>query len=443
MARVVQRKSSPPYLLIVFVMLFVAATALAVIFRNQLSKQTEARQTVSNSLKDARDELDNRDNKVIPGLVRAITGQAVNANVAEKAAQEAVLAPSAQAFANDGLANVVKGLDGKVSGLEQDKMRLQSLIDAEKAKLAAKDTSIKTMKAQADARQAALAKERDALQKQLTTAVAAKDKQMAQAIAEQRDLVAQRDKQVSLLAQQKNDVQQQITNRDGVIATLKAEIRRLKPTIDAGNPLGKIDGIVAKVLPEQGLCYISLGRKDGVRRGLPFAVYPARAVITEKDVVKAKIIVVSVYENTSECRIIESKREDPVVESDLIANLAFDTSRTYKFVVEGDFDLYASGRPDPLGNSRIAKMIQQWGAKVVDAVNVDTDFVIMGSEPILPPKPASDAPPQEWEIYRLELKKYKRYHQVREEARKWHVQILNTTRFLAYSGVVPKSGIVE
>ena len=309
--------------------------------------------------------------------------------------------------------------------------------------LAARNDTIKKMETQYTAQQQADAGKIGELQRQVTAAVKAKEDQMKDAVAEARKQVDDRDKRIMLQAQEISDQQKETTKLKTIIAILKQQIRDLKRPTEAGDPLAKADGKIAKVLPEQGLCYINLGRKDGVQRGLPFAVYPARAVITEKGAAKARIIVVSVHENTSECRIVLGRREDPVTEGDLIANLAFDTTRVYKFVVEGGFDLYGRGRPDPLGNSRIKQMIQQWGAKIVDTVTVDTDFVVMGAEPVTPPKPAADAPAQEWEVYRQEMKKYQHFRDVREAAGRLHVQILNTTRFLAYSGVVPKTGVVE
>ena len=87
-------------------------------------------------------------------------------------------------------------------------------------------------------------------------------------------------------------------------------------------------------------------------------------------------------------------------------------------------------RRDEPGNSG-------WGAKVAETVTVDTDFVVMGSEPATPPKPKADAPPQEWELYRQEMKKYQRYRDVRDAAKRLHVPILNTTRFIAFSGFAP------
>ncbi len=438
MARVVQRRSAPPYLLIVVVMLFVAATALAAIFYNKYSGEAEKRRTAKARLDEVQKKLTVCESKDVPALVQKITGRRATKDVAVQEADQALKATHAEEFANAGMAEAIKGLSKKVDDKQKRIDELEGNEARHKDAMAQKDKDLQKLRAQYRQKQQEDAAALKGADDKRVQAVAAKDQQLQQAVADKDKIIAKKDQQITVLAKDIEDLRRELTKRQAIIAQQIQEIHDLKePTGRPGDPLPKPDGKIAKVVPEQNLCYVDLGRKDGIRRGLPFSVYSARTGVTEKGVGKAKIVVISVGEITSECRIVESVPEDPIVEGDLVANLAYDSSRIHKFVVEGDFDLYGRGRADPLGNARVRRMIESWGAKVAPTVTVDTDFVVMGTEPATPPKPAADAPAVEWERYRQEMKKYQRYREVREAAKRLNVTILNTTRFLAFSGFAP------
>ncbi len=444
MARVVQRRTSPPYLLILFVMLFLTATVLTFVFYNKYSKEAERRRAAEDEARDAQTRLRKCENEDVQPLVKVMLMQPAAAGAtagAVSAAEDALQLKYAQKHSG-GLVAAVRGMNEdirqlrevEITGLNQ---QIASNNAKHQAELDKKDKLIRDLEAKRAENEAALKKAAADLAK----AVADEENQMTKAVADKDAIIAERNKQIQLQNQTIEDLKREITKRDGVIAQQKhriAELTGRRTPETASRP----DGKVVKYVPEQALVYLSLGRKDGVRLGLPFAVHSSQAPVTEKTL-KARVVVTNVLENTCECRVMEQLPDDPILEGDPVVNLAFDAGRVHKFVVEGEFDLQGKGRPDPLANSRIRGLIQKWGGQVVDSVTIDTDYIVMGAEPQAPSKPAADAPAHEWELYRQALAKYERYDKVRALAREYNVEILNTTRFLAFSGYAPRPGVIE
>ncbi len=144
------------------------------------------------------------------------------------------------------------------------------------------------------------------------------------------------------------------------------------------------DGTVLKVNAAEGVVYIGLGREDGVRSGMPFSVYSRSGGIPDDGKGKAGIEVVNVFESTSECRVTQRERGEPILEGDLVANPVFDPSRKFTFAVAGDFDLDFDGRIEDAGGQDVARLIRAWGGQVVERVDTRTDFLVLGAAPPMP-----------------------------------------------------------
>ena len=82
-------------------------------------------------------------------------------------------------------------------------------------------------------------------------------------------------------------------------------------------------------------------------------------------------------------------------------------------------------------------MIQRFGGKVAEELDVQTDYLVLGAEPAPPVKPKEEAPQPVWETYREQLKVYERYLNIKKMAEDLNVPILNTNRFLDFVGFVP------
>ena len=120
-----------------------------------------------------------------------------------------------------------------------------------------------------------------------------------------------------------------------------------------------------------------------------------------------------------------------------MANLAFDPTRTYTFAVEGDFDLYGTGKPTADGAAQAKAIIIRFGGKITDQIDLDTDFVVLGAKPAAPPKPSETARAHDCQIYQQQLAIANRYDEVKNLAESMHIPVLNTNKFLAYIGYAP------
>lgn len=170
------------------------------------------------------------------------------------------------------------------------------------------------------------------------------------------------------------------------------------------------DGKVLTAVPGDDVVYINLGRQHALTLGLRFAVYSARTGIPEDGRAKAQIEVVSISDNSAECRIVHVVGNEVILEEDLIANPVYDPDRPLSFVVLGEFDLNHDGLPDREGAATLESLIVDWGGKVFAELNPLTDFVVLGAAP-RPPKstgegadqgsPTASADPRQkaWTLY--------------------------------------------
>jgi aspartate-semialdehyde dehydrogenase len=109
----------------------------------------------------------------------------------------------------------------------------------------------------------------------------------------------------------------------------------------------------------------------------------------------------------------------------------------YTFVVEGEFDLYGTGRATPEGTKDAKVLIRRYGGRVIDQIGMDTDFIVIGSEPTRQQQPAETASAQEWKAYREQLKVYERFNEIKLLAESMQIPILNPNKFLAFIGYAP------
>ena len=347
----------------------------------------------------------------------------------------------------DNLINAVKALTDQVvrlSAANQDvknqlqaaQQQTQQVIASNKAELEAKDKLIadanaKAEQAVADAKKA----QDDATQKNtdLQTSANADLKKTQDANAALTAQMQAKDKQ-QLLALQKADA--------GIKGKLKiSRINTNEPIIQ--HP----DGNIIRVT-ENNTCFINLGERQHVSKGLTFEVYDKTKGIpplgdgladTGLPVGKASIEVFSVGPDTSECRIIKVQPGQTIIIGDLISNLIYDPTVRYNFVVYGDFDLSGSGISSPTDAEIVKRLITQWGGKVQDHVDVDTDFVVMGTEPAVPPV-ADPNDPSGVLKHQQAVEKHQKYEAVITAAGEFSVPVMNQNRFLYFIGYYDQAG---
>jgi hypothetical protein len=201
------------------------------------------------------------------------------------------------------------------------------------------------------------------------------------------------------------------------------------------------DGQIVR-LPGNNLCFINLGSGDQIMPGLTFEVFdksegiPPPGDPSNDDnlpIGKASIEVIRVGDTTSECRITRLPIGSTINQGDLIANLVYDKNTKYNFVVYGNFDLDQNGVPKPGDADIIKRLITQWGGNVVSQINVDTDFVVLGKEPVIPDRPKEDEPIAKAK-YDAAVQESEAYADISAKARAYRIPILNQNRFLYLVG---------
>jgi hypothetical protein len=449
MARVIQqRKSGPPYLLILFVFLFLVVTVLAVLFYLDGDKIKKHDEDLSKTYRAmAGSAADNPKIQEMLAEARKPDGVPVIAQMDQKLDRLTQLITGDPKGDAEGKAQDAFKRMGDQTGLALQVGKDFAKFEQMTAQLKAKDDEIAAIKKDLDAKGkelAALDQSSTAKQAELNKTIDARVKELAEVRAEREKAVAQltadRDRDVKALNQTVAQQNDKIIRLEGENAKYKDRIAILEnrkrgptdePELDR-QPQGK-------VLQASGTdaAYIDLGTDSRVRAGMSFAVYPATGITKDANDWKAKILVTSVGDKFSTCRVTTlADKNAPVAAGDVVFNAAFDRTRTYKFVVVGLFDLYKTRRPDLQGAEEVKALIQRFSGVVENEVGTDTDYVVFGDEPSAPkPVEGAVAPPILPEVEKARLQ----YADARKKAADARIPTLNTNRFLQLTGFDPSA----
>ncbi len=249
------------------------------------------------------------------------------------------------------------------------------------------------------------------------------------------------DQQQAALAQVA-DAQRQLTAAQTRLKTVEDHLANRRPQV-VNAAVRIADGQLIRV-PGSGVCYINLGYGTGVTNGLTFEVYdkisgvpPIPPNVTGDEqlpVGKASIEIIHVGDNSSECRIVHTEPGAVLTEGDPIENLVYDAHQKYQFNVFGNFDLANTGRPNPADAEVVKRLVTQWGGKLTDKVSPDTDFLVLGMEPVLPEFAKDDLTPENQDKLQKAQEALDQYQEVSKDAKDLHIPILNQNRFLYYVG---------
>jgi hypothetical protein len=348
---------------------------------------------------------------------------------------------------NAGLTTVVQSMSAYIAQLAQDKKgsddqlaserkSKQDLIASDKAALDAKDKDVADANTKAAAAQTQVAELQNTIQSSMTDVTKTGTEKLTEAQATSTQLASQL----------------QVTNKKLAAAETLINSMKLKLKQERVNPNEAVvqqpDGTILRIA-DSNTVYISIGSRQSVTKGLTFEVYDKGKGIpplgngtsdSNMPVGKASIEVYDVGPDSSACRVIKLGTGEQLVVGDLISNLVFDPNTRYNFVVYGDFDLSGSGvvpsPSDTVGNSDtqvIKRLITQWGGKLQDHIDVNTDFVVMGIEPEVP---TLDDPSNAALAVKVQAAKQRqaKYQSQITEADRLNVPIMNQNRFLYFIG---------
>jgi hypothetical protein len=461
------------YVLVGFVILFLVASVVAVL---QYMKADELQTRVAD-LERAQEELANRRDldevrqrvgdtdktrlralmDRVEDLARWIDPQASSYAGAEKA-WESLLAEE-QDLARDmprsdqGLIPLVRALRNQIQSNRQTIAQLESDVAKAQSLVEDKQQAIEQLQTKQREALAAIGSDYSKLAEQAQQRQQAHLDALAKAEDEKKEAIRQRDARIDELTDKVNQQAITISQKDALIDKLmkKREDERERiagggaaPTegADGGDeaPVSlqvarQADGKILKVVSADDVCYINLGEGDRVRPGMTFSVYSDKGIPRDGEG-KATIVVTSVEKSISECRIVSRRGQAPVLKDDLIGNVAFSALRDYKFMVFGRFDLYGTGEATAEQAGIVKNLVREFGAQITDDVTIETDFIVLGQEPTRPPTPREGASDQE--EYNRRLQQYRKYQEIQDVAQRLRIPILNTSRFLAFTGYQPQ-----
>jgi len=454
MARVVQRRNNPPYLLILFVFLFLIATVAAVLtylkndeLTNSLADATKKISEFGNSTEQAtartqlgaqagltkntsligfyQKETSSLKDSILPGKPDEYRARLDRLVAAESRVRDMGLIPwiehlNSELKLKDSEAGLLKE---SLAMAKEDAERAQNALDGV-AKVIDKIT--KDRQADTAAVQEAIEKMGDDNRNSWERL----EDRLAQQLATAK---TQADRAKSDWEKVNKDRQDAEKKLQALIAAKKAE-RDMRP-LDLASMTNQPDGKILRVLNDR--VYINMGHGDKVQPAMTFSIYPAGPAIDENKI-KGTLEILQVNDTTSECRVVSRfPSSGAVAPGDLIGNVAFVRDQTFYFVVKGQFDITGAGRTTSDGVTVIKDMITRSGGRLMDDVTVATDFLVMGESPEVPEKPGDDATEDEIDRYIQQMKVVQDYDKAHDEAAKYGIPILNSNRFMALIGYQP------
>ncbi len=175
----------------------------------------------------------------------------------------------------------------------------------------------------------------------------------------------------------------EIGRLENQIDRLQGKLAEVQP--DALKPralLTSADGRILRAIPGSDVVYINLGKQDRIKPGMRFEVYSQTQEATGDSLRgKASVEVVTAMEETAECRVTRRAAGQPIIEGDIVVNIAYEQERRPKFVVRGQFDLDYDGVSDPNGVKQVTSLIEQWGGTVVSELDETVDYMVIGMPP--------------------------------------------------------------
>jgi len=297
-----------------------------------------------------------------------------------------------------------------------------------------------------------------------TQLAAAKD----EAAKAAQDLAAQIAKDGQVLEKEKVDAHDALTQADVKRAALqqkldeklreldliRAKLAGLHPPVEDAI-VRHPDGMITEVGTD-GIVYINLGKHDHIMEGLTFQVYDKREGVPKlgaglspdnMPAGEGAVEVQQIGETYSQCRVVKLQPGQHLHAGDPIKNLIYDPNIKYKFFVYGNFDLVNVNRPGlsdvDRDRDKIKGLVAQWGGQVQDETkeepNINTDFVVMGAEPVVKEYTAEELQDQLKKSERdTQVQALKEYENIREKARTLSIPVMNQDRFLYFIGYYEK-----
>ena len=248
-------------------------------------------------------------------------------------------------------------------------------------------------------------------------------------------------KNAELRFKQKNiellGLQKKLSETEEALQTARDKLESIKPQPNVEVFAYRADAKIVDVDLEAKVVFLDIGSEEHVYPGLTFAVYDKSAPIPEDGKGKGEIEVYNVKKHISMAKIIIYSKKNPIIPDDIAVNLIWDSKTSNKFVVAGEFDFDQSGSVDRDESEKIKQLIEGWNGSVVDEVTIETDVIVLGTEPETPDKPSAEQiafDPMVEQRYNEAQEKLRRYNGVIEKAQIFSVPVFNSKQFMYLIG---------
>lgn len=344
----------------------------------------------------------------------------------------------------DTLLKALRSLD---SALASSKQQIRALQD-EKGNLQLENQRLaEGGKAAQDEFTAALGEQKtevDRLQKETTDQLAAKDEQLASQVAAAQALEEEYNR--FRADKQAQDRENEVTfgRMKNQIEDLQKKLAAVRPQVDINAILTKADGRILRAIPGSDIVYINLGEADNLKPGHTFEVFSTTGERRADYRGKASLEVALVMEQTAECRVTRSTYGVPILEGDIVVNIAYERNRKPRFVVAGEFDLDHDGTADWDGREKVLTIIREWGGVVMEELDETTDFVIIGAGPRVPAI-AGDRPVSAIvsDLSDTKTKELAEYRDLISRAQGLYIPVVNQSQFLFLTGYAGEKSITQ
>jgi hypothetical protein len=463
--------------LVIFVVLFLVATVLFFTTNadnkvnekrvsdlqlkyNQVIKQTEMTDPDYQALQDIQKEPTNRGRSMFDvlktqrdELAKKITGQNGSRPAdALKQADETFTVVN-KGLADEGVSDVAigsEGLTNQMIVLRNAIIQKQKQVKEQEAKAMACADDLKKAIAlhqkELDTHRSTLETARTetkTTQEDTTKYRAGKDEQVAGLEKTLADTVEKDRKALEDLNTQLTAKQQEVDKLKKDYEVSLGALARFKVGGTGEAAIRRADGIISQI-GRNSIVYINRGLGQQISQGMTFEVYDKNEGIprlqTGNDeslpAGKASIEITRVSPGSSEARIVKQSPGSQIYVGDMIANLVYDPNVKFRFKVFGDFDIDQDGKATPQETDVVKRLIAQWGGIVTDDLNIDTDFLVMGKEPVipsLPPEQVKGDPVLEFQQQKA-AEARKNYDDIKNKALELHTPVLNQNRFLYFIG---------
>lgn len=244
--------------------------------------------------------------------------------------------------------------------------------------------------------------------------------------------------QLAMLNDRNDRLREENLILQGQVDSLRAQ--RSSELLRPQNEASLVDGRVVSVNPSTNEAFIDLTTRDRLVLGMTFEIYDNASAIRPDESGnyprgKATAEVIRVGDTSSVMRLIRQSRGNPVVSGDVIANAVYDPKKSYRFVVFGAFDTDGDGVATQREAENIRAIIRNWGGLIQDDIVGDTDFLVLGERPAVPPQPPIDAPYAVVQEYARLERASREYDRLFTIAQTTGIPVLNQNRLTTLTGL--------